>query len=81
MLFERIPAALMGRVTSMNLAMSWSLIPLGGLLGGLLVAGFGISPALLVIGGLLLRHHDGAGAPAALGELDDRPADDGELAG
>lgn len=50
-LFERIPAALMGRVTSMNIAMSWSLIPLGGLLGGLLVASVGIAPALLVVGG------------------------------
>ncbi|MFL6108171.1 MAG: MFS transporter [Marmoricola sp.] len=50
-LFERIPAALMGRVTSMNIAMSWSLIPLGGLLGGLLVATLGIAPALLVVGG------------------------------
>ena len=49
-LFERIPAPLMGRVSSMNIAMSWSLIPLGGLLGGGLVAGIGISPALLVIG-------------------------------
>jgi MFS family permease len=50
-LFERIPAHLMGRVTSMNIAMSWSLIPFGGLLGGVLVAGFGIAPALLVVGG------------------------------
>ncbi|MCP6756930.1 hypothetical protein NL533_35415, partial [Klebsiella pneumoniae] len=50
-LFERTPAALMGRVTSMNLAMSWSLMPFGGLLGGLLVAGAGIAPALLVVGG------------------------------
>lgn len=50
-LFERIPRDLMGRVTSMNIAMSWSLIPFGGLLGGVLVAGFGIAPALLVVGG------------------------------
>ena len=49
-LFERIPAPLMGRVTSMNLAMSWSLIPFGGLLGGLAVAALGLSPALLLIG-------------------------------
>ena len=49
-LFERIPAPLMGRVTSMNLAMSWSLIPFGGLLGGVAVAAFGLSPALLLIG-------------------------------
>lgn len=50
-LFERIPEALMGRVTAMNIAMSWSLIPFGGLLGGVLVTAAGISPALLVVGG------------------------------
>jgi MFS family permease len=50
-LFDRIPAHLMGRVTSMNLAMSWSLIPFGGLLGGVAVATAGLSPALLLIGG------------------------------
>lgn len=50
-LYERIPADLMGRVSSMNLAMSWSLLPFGGLLGGVLVAGLGVSPALLVVGG------------------------------
>jgi MFS family permease len=49
-LFERIPEHLMGRVTSMNIAMSWSLIPFGGLLGGVLVSGLGVSPALLVVG-------------------------------
>ena len=49
-LFERIPAPLMGRVTSMNLALSWSLIPFGGLLGGVAVAAWGLSPALLLVG-------------------------------
>jgi MFS family permease len=49
-LFERIPKELMGRVSSMNLAMSWSLIPFGGLLGGFAVAALGLSPALLTIG-------------------------------
>jgi MFS family permease len=53
-LFERIPEPLMGRVTSMNIAMSWSLIPFGGLLGGVLVAGFGIAPALVAVGGAYL---------------------------
>jgi MFS family permease len=53
-LFERIPEPLMGRVTSMNIAMSWSLIPFGGILGGVLVAGFGIAPALLAVGGAYL---------------------------
>jgi MFS family permease len=49
-LFERIPKALMGRVSSMNLAMSWSLIPFGGLVGGLAVTAIGLSPALLAVG-------------------------------
>jgi MFS family permease len=53
-LFERIPKALMGRVSSMNLAMSWSLIPFGGLVGGLAVTAIGLSPALLAIGGAYL---------------------------
>ena len=49
-LFERIPKPLMGRVSSMNLAMSWSLIPFGGLLGGIAITAIGLSPALLAIG-------------------------------
>ena len=49
-LFERIPKPLMGRVSSMNIAMSWSLIPFGGLLGGIAVTAIGLSPALLAIG-------------------------------
>jgi MFS family permease len=53
-LFDRIPPHLMGRVTSMNIAMSWSLIPLGGIAGGLAVATIGLSPALLVVGGAYL---------------------------
>ncbi len=53
-LFERIPKALLGRVSSMNLAMSWSLIPFGGLVGGLAVTAIGLSPALLAIGAAYL---------------------------
>ena len=47
---ERIPAHLLGRVSSLNTAICWSLMPLGGVLGGLAVAGLGLSPALLVAG-------------------------------
>jgi MFS family permease len=53
-LFERIPEPLMGRVTSLSTAMSYALIPFGGLLGGLLVAGIGLSPALLIVGAAYL---------------------------
>ncbi len=49
-MFERIPKPLLGRVSAMGLAMSWSLIPFGGLLGGVAVAGVGIAPALLAVG-------------------------------
>ena len=49
-IFERIPAPLIGRVSSLNTAMCFSLMPFGGVLGGLLVAGLGLSPALLVAG-------------------------------
>ncbi|MBC2931887.1 MFS transporter [Nocardioides sp. zg-1228] len=49
-ILERIPAPLVGRVSSLNTAICWSLMPLGGVLGGLAVAGLGISPALLVAG-------------------------------
>jgi MFS family permease len=49
-IFERIPAPLVGRVSSLTTAMCFALIPLGGLLGGVLVTGFGLSPALVAIG-------------------------------
>jgi MFS family permease len=48
--FERIPPALVGRVTALNGALCWSLMPLGGVLGGVLVSGVGLDPALLVVG-------------------------------
>jgi MFS family permease len=49
-IFERIPAHLVGRVSSLTTAMCFALIPLGGLLGGLLVTGFGLSTALIAVG-------------------------------
>lgn len=48
--FERIPRAMVGRVTALTSALCWSLMPLGGILGGVLVSGVGLSPALLVVG-------------------------------
>jgi MFS family permease len=73
-LFERIPPGLMGRVTSMNLAMSWSLIPFGGLLGGVLVTGLGISPALLLVGGAYFVTTMVPAVRPRWRELDERPA-------
>ncbi|WEK06299.1 MAG: MFS transporter [Candidatus Devosia phytovorans] len=45
-LFERIPKAMVGRVVALVGALSWALIPFGGLYAGLLVDGFGITTAL-----------------------------------
>jgi MFS family permease len=53
-MYERIPEPLMGRVTSLNTAMCFALMPFGGILGGLLVAGVGLSPALLTVGAAYL---------------------------
>ena len=72
-LFERIPPELMGRVTSMNLAMSWSLIPFGGLLGGLAVAAWGLSPALLLIGAAYLVTTMAPAVQPRWKEMDQRP--------
>jgi MFS family permease len=49
-LYERVPAELMGRVTSLSSACCYALMPLGGLVGGLLVGGIGLSAAMLVCG-------------------------------
>jgi MFS family permease len=48
--YERVPAAVMGRVTTINSALCWSLMPFGGLLGGVLSESLGIVAALLVVG-------------------------------
>ncbi|MGC4110047.1 MAG: MFS transporter [Nocardioides sp.] len=48
--FERIPREMVGRVTALTSALAWSLMPFGGVLGGVLVSGIGLSPALLVVG-------------------------------
>jgi MFS family permease len=49
-LYERVPAPLMGRVTSLSSACCFALMPLGGLVGGFLVGGAGLRVALLVCG-------------------------------
>ncbi|HEY9291645.1 MAG TPA: MFS transporter [Microlunatus sp.] len=50
-IFERIPKPLVGRVSTLNSSLAWSLIPFGGLLGGVLIAGLGLPVALLTVGG------------------------------
>ena len=49
-IFERIPDHLVGRVSSLNTALCWSLIPLGGVVGGLLIGGAGLTAAMLACG-------------------------------
>jgi MFS family permease len=50
--FERAPRAMYGRVRTLVVAVAWSGIPFGGLVGGGLVALLGLSPTLLVAGGI-----------------------------
>ncbi|MFH8681696.1 MFS transporter [Streptomyces lydicus] len=45
--FERIPRRLLGRVNALGDALAYAGIPLGGLLGGAMVASFGLVPVLL----------------------------------
>ena len=49
-IYERVPHAVMGRVTTLNSALCWSLMPFGGLLGGVLSDGLGVVAALLIVG-------------------------------
>lgn len=53
-IFERIPKPLVGRATSLITSGAWSLIPFGGLLGGVLISGFGLPVAMLATGGAYL---------------------------
>ena len=50
-MFERIPPALTGRVSALFNALCWTLIPLGGLAGGALIAWIGL-PATFAAAGL-----------------------------
>ena len=74
-ILERIPAPLLGRVSSLNTALCWSLMPLGGVLGGLAVTGIGLSPALLIAG---IAYAATTMAPTRVPSFRsmDRPADD-----
>jgi MFS family permease len=53
-LFERIPAAMVGRVIALVGALAWALMPFGGLYGGVLIDSYGIAIALGVTGILYL---------------------------
>ncbi|MFS8147684.1 MFS transporter [Rhizobium sp. BR 249] len=49
-IFERIPKPLTGRVTAMNAALCFALIPFGGLVGGALISTIGLAGALFLTG-------------------------------
>ncbi|XKM42234.1 MFS transporter [Rhizobium ruizarguesonis] len=49
-IFERIPKPLTGRVTAMNAALCFVLIPFGGLIGGALISMIGLAAALSLTG-------------------------------
>lgn len=49
-IFERIPEPLVGRVSSLTTAMCFALMPLGGVLGGVLIGAAGLAPALVAVG-------------------------------
>ncbi|WP_437284597.1 MFS transporter [Sorangium sp. So ce406] len=53
-IFERIPEPLVGRVSSLTSAMSFALMPFGGLVGGLLIRADGLSFAMVVCGAAYL---------------------------
>jgi MFS family permease len=75
--YERIPAGLVGRVSSLTTAMCFALMPLGGLLGGLLVSGWGLTVAMLATGAAYFVVTMAPAFDPRWREMDDRPATPG----
>lgn len=48
-LFERVPAEILGRVRTLGGSLAWAGIPFGGVIGGALIAAIGLSPAFVVM--------------------------------
>jgi MFS family permease len=72
-IYERIPATLVGRVTSLTTAMCFALMPLGGLLGGVLVSSWGLTVAMLAIGAAYFLVTMAPAVDPAWRAMDDRP--------
>jgi len=72
-IFERIPAPLMGRVSSLTTAMCFALIPLGGVAGGLLISAVGLPATLLAAGAAYLLVTMLPAVDPRWREIDDRP--------
>ncbi|AYY12874.1 MFS transporter [Actinobacteria bacterium YIM 96077] len=49
-IFARIPADLVGRVSALGTSLAWAGVPFGGLAGGAITAAVGLSPALIILG-------------------------------
>lgn len=79
--FERIPAPLVGRVTSLTTAMCFALMPLGGLLGGVVIGGFGLPAAMLAIGAAYFVVTMFPAVDPRWREMDRRPAVSAEAGG
>jgi MFS family permease len=73
-IYERIPTPLVGRVSSLTTALCFALMPLGGLLGGGLVSGFGLTVAMLACGAAYFLVTMLPAADPKWREMDDRPA-------
>jgi MFS family permease len=75
--FERIPAPLVGRVSSLSTSVCFALMPFGGLLGGVLISGLGLSWAFALVG---VAYFAATMTPAvfpSFREMDKRPASAG----
>ena len=73
-MYERIPSPLVGRVTSLTTAMCFALMPLGGLLGGVLVSSWGLTAAMLAIGAAYFVVTMAPAFDPRWRQMDDRPA-------
>ncbi|GAA2149552.1 MFS transporter [Nocardioides koreensis] len=73
-IYERIPKHLVGRVSSLTAALCFALMPLGGLLGGGLVSGFGLTVAMLACGAAYFLVTMLPAADPKWREMDHRPA-------
>lgn len=72
--YERIPPALVGRVTALMTSLCYAGMPVGGLLGGLLVSGVGLPLALVTCGAAYFLATMAPAVLPAFREMDRRPA-------
>jgi MFS family permease len=78
---ERVPEHLLGRVSSISVAAGYALMPLGGLLGGALVATLGLRGALLASGAAYLVVTLLPAVDRTWRQLDQRPKSRGAIPG